>query len=80
MWRVRKLGKANRIGVGSRDVGSLTGKLRELVNAAIWRCVNILCVHETKWTGQKARKDKNTNFKLWYSGLVGSRRCRSPSR
>ena len=32
-----------------RDVGSLIGKLRELVDTATRRRVNILCVQETKW-------------------------------
>ena len=32
------------------------GKLRELVDAAIRRRVNILCVQETKWKGQKAKE------------------------
>ena len=73
MRRVRKLVDANRIRVGSWNVGSLTRKLRELVDAAIRRRVNILCVQETKWTGQKAREVENTGFKLWYSGLVGNR-------
>jgi exonuclease III len=30
--------------------------------------VNILCVQETKWTGQKAKDVENTGFKLWYTG------------
>jgi hypothetical protein len=46
--RVRKLAKLTRIRLGSWNIGSLTGKLRELVNAAIRRRVNILCVQETK--------------------------------
>jgi exonuclease III len=35
--------------------------------------VNILCVQETKWTGQKAKKVENTDFKLWYTGKKRSR-------
>jgi exonuclease III len=54
--------------LGSWNVGSLTGKLRELVDTAIRRRVNILCVQETKWTGQKAKEVENTSFKLWYTG------------
>jgi exonuclease III len=30
--------------------------------------VNILCVQETKWKGQKAKEVKDTDFKLWYTG------------
>jgi hypothetical protein len=53
----------------------LTGKLRELVDATIRKRVNIRCVHETRWAGQKAREVENTGFKLWYSGLAGTRNC-----
>jgi hypothetical protein len=31
-----------------------------------WR-VNILCVHETKWNGQKVKEVEDTGFKLWYT-------------
>ena len=46
--RVRKLAEPTRIRIGSWNVGSLTGKLGELVDAAIRRRVNILCVQKTK--------------------------------
>ena len=46
--RVRKLAEPRRIRIGSWNVGSLMGKLRELVDVAIRRRVNILCVQETK--------------------------------
>jgi exonuclease III len=29
--------------------------------------VNILCVQETKWKGQKAKEVEDTGFKLWYT-------------
>jgi hypothetical protein len=29
--------------------------------------VNILCVQETKWKGQKVKEVKDTGFKLWYT-------------
>jgi hypothetical protein len=29
--------------------------------------VNILCVHETKWKGQKTKDVEDTGFKLWYT-------------
>jgi hypothetical protein len=64
----RKLVGESRIRLGSWNVGSLTGKIRELVETAIRRRVNILCVQETKWTGQKAKEVENTGFKLWYTG------------
>jgi hypothetical protein len=43
------------------------GKLQELVDAAIRRLVNIPCVQETKWKGQK-EEIEFTSFKLWYTG------------
>ena len=46
--RVRKLVEPTRIRLGSWNVGSLIGKLRELVDTATRRRVNILCVQETK--------------------------------
>jgi hypothetical protein len=46
------------------NIGSLTGKLQEVVDTMIsWR-VNILCVHETKWNGQKTKDVEDTGFKL----------------
>jgi hypothetical protein len=44
----RKLVGESMIRLGSWNVGSLTCKLRELVDTAIRRRVNILCVQETK--------------------------------
>ena len=73
MRRVRKLVEPTRIRLGSWNVGSLTGKLRELVDTATRRRVNILCVQETKWKGQKAKEVDNTGFKLWYTGTVANR-------
>ena len=46
--RVRKLVEPTRIHLGNWNVGSLTGKLRELVDTVTRRRVNILCVQETK--------------------------------
>jgi hypothetical protein len=48
MRMVRKLAEPSRLRVGTWNVGSLTGKLREIVDTMIRRRVNILCVQETK--------------------------------
>jgi hypothetical protein len=61
------------IRLGSYNVGSLIGKLRELVDTVIRRHANILCVQETKWTDKKAKEVKNTCFKLWYTRKEQSR-------
>jgi len=71
--RARKLVEPTRIRLGSWNVGSLTGRLRELVDSAIRRHVNILCVQETKWKGQKTKKIDDTGFKLWYTGTTANR-------
>jgi hypothetical protein len=70
---VRKLVESTRIRVGSWNVGSLTGKLKELVDAARRRRVSIICVQETKWKGQKAKEVENTGSELWYSGTVANK-------
>src|SRR6185295_13254369 len=71
--RVRKLAEPTRIRIDSWNVGSLTGKLRELVDVAIRRCVNILYVQKTKWKGQKVKEIEGTGFKLWYMGETSGR-------
>ena len=71
--RVRKLVEPTRIRLGSWNVGSLIGKLIELVDTATRRRVSILCVQETKWKCQKAKEVDNTGFKLWYTGTVANR-------
>jgi exonuclease III len=36
----------------------------------IMRYVNILCIQEIKWKGQKAKEAEDTGFKLWYRGTT----------
>jgi exonuclease III len=57
-----KLVGKSRIRLGSWNVGSLTSKLRKLVDTAIRRRVNILCVQETKWISQKAWRIWASNY------------------
>ena len=71
--RARKLVEPTRIRLGSWNVGSLTGRLRELVDPAIRRRVNILCIQETKWKGQKAKYVEDSGFKLWYTEAIADR-------
>jgi exonuclease III len=70
MQRVRKLAEPSRLCVGTWNVRSLTGKLREVVDIMIKRCVNIICVQETKMKGQKAKEVEDTSFKLWYTDTM----------
>jgi hypothetical protein len=64
---IKKLVGESKIHLDSWNVGFLIDKLRELVDIAIRRRVNILCVQETKWMCQKAKEVENTDFKLWYT-------------
>jgi hypothetical protein len=73
MRRVRKLAEPSRVHVGTWNVGFLTSKLREVDDTMIRRRVNILCVHETKWKGQKAKEVEDTGFKLWYTGNTSTK-------
>jgi hypothetical protein len=73
MRRVRKLAEPSRVRVVTWNIGSLTGKLREVVDTMIRRCVNIFCVQETKWKGQKAKEVEDTDFKLWYTGNTSTK-------
>ena len=53
---------------GSWNIGSLTGRLVELVEVMRRRKINIMCLQETKWVGQKAKEVAPWGYKLWYSG------------
>jgi hypothetical protein len=64
MRRVRKLAEPSRLLVGTWNVGSLTGKLQEIVDTMIRRRVNILCVQEMKWKRQKVKEVEYIGFKL----------------
>ena len=66
--KVKKLAHEYRIRLASWNISSFTGKLAELVDAMIRRKVSILCVHETKWVGEKARIIEPYGYKLLYTG------------
>ena len=56
-----------KIRLGTVNVGSLTGRSRELADLMDRRKVNILCVQETRWKGNKS-KELGEGCKLIYSG------------
>ena len=56
------------LGVGTLNVGTLTGKSIELVESMKRRRLSILCLSETKWKGSCA-KDLSDGYRLWYHGL-----------
>ena len=51
---------------GTWNVGTLSEKSLELVDVFRNRRVDIICIQETKWKGQKAKEIGG--YKLWYSG------------
>ncbi|XP_019264318.1 PREDICTED: uncharacterized protein LOC109241945 [Nicotiana attenuata] len=62
---------ATRLRVGSWNIGTLIGKSIELAKILEKRKINITCVQETRWVGDKAQNVDR--FKLWYSGRVEGR-------
>jgi len=53
--------------VASWNVGTMTGKGRELAEIFKNRHIDIVCVQETKWTGKSAR-ELGEGYKIFYSG------------
>ena len=56
-----------RMRVGTLNVGTMTGRGRELVDLMERRKLGVLCVQETRWKGNKAR-ELGEGYKLFYSG------------
>jgi hypothetical protein len=53
--------------IGTLNVGTKTGKGREIVDMMVRRKVDVLCVQETRWKGERARTIGD-GFKIWYCG------------
>ncbi|KAK3565977.1 hypothetical protein QTP86_024229, partial [Hemibagrus guttatus] len=68
--RQREKRKVKSVGlrIGTLNVGTMTGKGRELADVMERRKVDILCVQETRWKGSKARSI-GAGFKLFYYGV-----------
>ena len=58
--------------VGTLNVGTMTGKGREIADVMERRDVDVLCVRETRWKGAKARCIGG-GYKLWYFGNDNTR-------
>ncbi|GJU83202.1 retrovirus-related pol polyprotein LINE-1 [Tanacetum coccineum] len=69
--RDSRLASSRKIRVGSWNVGTLTGKFLELVDALKRKKVDIACFQETKWKGSRNRE--GNQYKLWYSGSTTAR-------
>ncbi|KAK3556397.1 hypothetical protein QTP70_007981 [Hemibagrus guttatus] len=70
--REKRKGKSVGLRIGTLNVGTMTGKGRELVDMMERRKVDILCVQETRWKGSKARSI-GAGFKLFYYGVDSKR-------
>ncbi len=57
--------KKPRIRIGNWNIGSLTGKGRELVDVMQRRNIKILCIQETKWKG--SAKKIGERYKVYYA-------------
>ena len=53
--------------MGTLNIGTITGRGRELADMMEQRNVDILCLQETKWKGSKAR-NIGGGFKIFYNG------------
>ncbi|KAK3554809.1 hypothetical protein QTP70_033843 [Hemibagrus guttatus] len=69
--REKRKGKRG-LRIGTLNVGTMTGKGRELADMMERRKVDILCVQETRWKGSKARSI-GAGFKLFYYGVDSKR-------
>ncbi|KAK3556527.1 hypothetical protein QTP70_009074 [Hemibagrus guttatus] len=67
--REKRKGKSVGLRIGTLNVGTMTGKGRELADVMERRKVDILCVQETRWKGSKARSI-GAGFKLFYYGVA----------
>ncbi|KAK3573614.1 hypothetical protein QTP86_030001, partial [Hemibagrus guttatus] len=70
--REKRKGKSVGLRIGTLNVGTMTGKSRELADVMERRKVDILCVQETRWKGSKARSI-GAGFKLFYYGVDSKR-------
>ena len=63
-------GRRSFIRVGTLNIGTMTGRGRELTDMMERRNVDILCLQDTKWKGSKAR-NIGGGCKIFYNGADG---------
>jgi exonuclease III len=56
----------------SWNVGTMTGRARELADVMKRRRINVACLQETRWKGTKAR-EIGKGYKFFYSGSDGKK-------
>ena len=67
-------GRRSLIRVGTLNIGTMTGRGRELAGMMERRNVDILCLQETNWKGSKAR-NIGGGCKIFYNGADGRKKC-----
>ncbi|MCJ8742455.1 hypothetical protein PDJAM_G00082310 [Pangasius djambal] len=70
--RQKRKGKNVGLRIGTLNVGTMTGKGRELADMMERRKVDILCAQETRWKSSKARSI-GAGLKLFYYGVDSKR-------
>eukprot|EP00794_Sanderia_malayensis_P005764 gene5764-6467_t len=73
----RRRGRRNKetkrkVVIGTLNVGAMTGRRREVVDQMQRKAMDILCVQETRWKGEKAR-EMGDGYKLYYVGGDGKK-------
>ena len=63
-------GRRSLIRVGTLNIGTMTGRGRELADVMERRNVDVLCLQEAKWKGSKAR-NIGGGYKIFYNGADG---------
>ena len=67
-WRLRKLADTTvRMKVMSLNIGTMTGKSKELADTMTRRKIDIACIQVTMWKGAKAR-GIGEGYKMFYHG------------
>ena len=65
--RKKKDGAKRIVKIATLNMGTMTGRGREIVDVMQRKKVDIICVQETRWKGQKA-KEIGEGYKLYYVG------------
>ena len=59
--------KKIKIRIATWNVGTLNGKSREIVEVMRRRKIDVMCVQEVRWRGERARK-LGDGYKIYYVG------------
>ena len=71
-YRVTNKQGSSHLRFGSWNIGTMTGKSRELADTMRRRRIDIACVQETRWKGDKARLIGD-GYKLYFNGTETNR-------